>query len=121
MKSIFGNPITDSSIPYTLIFYPITGNIKKNDIIAIFVGDENRTPISRINTHPQNTESLFACINISTKGTESYPEKITSIKVFHYVNEIEGYVTEIKDISDNFNKLIQGSNNTNSPIPLDVP
>ena len=41
--------------------------------------------------------------------------------MFHYVNETEGYVTEIKDKANDFNKLIQGSNNANSPIPLDVP
>ena len=43
------------------------------------------------------------------------------IKLFHFINETEGYVSEIQNISNSFNKLIQGSTNISSPIPLDVP
>ena len=121
METVFGETITFSSIPYTMILYPISGNIKENDVIVVFVGNENRSPISRVKKHPQYPDTLFASVNINTQGTESNPEEISVIKVFHFINEMEGYVSEIQNISNSFNKLIQGSTNISSPIPLDVP
>ena len=121
METVFGETITFSSIPYTMILYPISGNIKENDVIVVFVGGENRSPISRVKKHPQYPDTLFASVNINTQGTESNPEEISVIKLFHFINENEGYVSEIQNISNSFNKLIQGSTNISSPIPLDVP
>ena len=121
MEQALGIPITDSSTPYTLYFYPINGpNVKVNDVIAIYVGNENRTPIATIKEFPPDPTKLFAAINVTTSGTTNYPETISKIKVFHFINETQGSVTEIDYSTQNFNELIQGHNNSNNPIQLDV-
>ena len=122
MEQALGIPITDSSTPYTLYFYPINGpNVKLNDIIAIYVGNENRTPVATIREFPPDPTKLFAAINVTTFGTINYPETISKIKVFHFINETQGFVTEIDYSTQNFNQLIQGESNSNNPIQLDVP
>ena len=87
MEEALGTPITNSSTPYTLYFYPINGpNVKIDDVIAIYVGDENRTQMATIKEYPPNPNKLFAAVNVTTTGTTNYPETISKIKVFHFIN-----------------------------------
>ena len=122
MEEALGTPITNSSTPYTLYFYPINGpNVKIDDVIAIYVGDENRTQMATIKEYPPNPNKLFAAVNVTTTGTTNYPETISKIKVFHFINTTQGYITEIDYSTQNFNELIQGESNSRNPIQLDVP
>ena len=89
-------------------------------IKTIYVGNENRTPIATIKEFPPDPTKLFAAINVTTSGTTNYPETISKIKVFHFINETQGSVTEIDYSTQNFNELIQGHNNSNNPIQLVV-
>ena len=99
------NPNSPISEPYTYILYisPIIGNVNIGDIIAIYVGNENRgqSAVSSYNN------LLFSTINVNTQGIS---DEISKIKLFHYVNSIEGYLIEIDYSSKNYSLPINGNN-----------
>ena len=84
------NPNGNISAPETFVLYisPIYGGVNENDVIAIFVGNENRgqSVVNRFD------DSLFAAINVNTLGVE---ETISSIQIFHYINDTKGVLISI--------------------------
>ena len=58
---------------------------------------------------------MYVAINVNTQGIQ---DKISIIKVFHYVNNTKGYLIEVEYSSNNFILPISG-NNASNPISLD--
>ena len=117
-----GVPVVYTYTPFTFFVYPIIGNnVKIDDVIGIYVGEENRAIYSSaiIKEHPTINNTLFAAINVSTSGTVASPEIVSKIKVFHYVTETEGYISEL-DISSVNYEIVQGNSNVNEFFELNI-
>ena len=117
-----GVPVVYTYTPFTFFVYPISGNnVKIDDVIGIYVGEENRAIYSSaiIKEHPTISNTLFAAINVSTSGMLGSPEIVSKIKVFHYVTETKGYISEI-DISTLNYEIVQGSSNVNELFELNL-
>ena len=50
---------------------------------------------------------LYVAINVNTQGIQ---DKISMIKLFHYVNNTKGYLIEVEYSSNNFILPISGNN-----------
>ena len=122
ISEALGVPVVYTYTPFTFFVYPISGNnVKIDDVIGIYVGEENRAIYSSaiIKEHPTISNTLFAAINVSTSGMLGSPEIVSKIKVFHYVTETKGYISEM-DISTLNYEIVQGSSNVNELFELNL-